>query len=270
MRFIIQTFVLFFSQTVTGPRVIARIVKEFPEIREDLGALAILMDPILLSSMKSAENLQEIAKRYPVFIHVAPAIENILWKSCLLPEKVRLTTEYEDSESSSSSSSEDLTFNNPGGLNNNNNNNNNGTSSRQITQAQLAEALAFVGAAFRSSQTATAAAGETSREPMDQAAAADPSESEVGNTTTTGRSTDRRSENAINESMLNSALNNIQSTEGASGSSTTTTADLMTRYSQELLHMREMGLTDDQVNLQALQICNGDLESAINLVFSSS
>lgn len=249
---------------------ISRIVKEYPEIREDLGALAILRDPILLSSMKSAENLQEIAKRYSVFIQAAPAIGDILHK--LVPVKVKVQ-EFEDSESSSSSSSEDLTANTPGpsssygsALNNNNNNhtNNNVTSSRHITQAELAEALAFVGAAFRSAQAATATVAESSRdrEPMDLAASVEPLA--AGATATI----EPRSENAINESMLNSALNNIQSTEGAS--STAAPPDLRTRYSQELLHMQEMGLTDEQVNLQALQICNGDLESAINLVFSSS
>ncbi|XP_052888249.1 ubiquitin-like protein 7 [Anopheles moucheti] len=39
------------------------------------------------------------------------------------------------------------------------------------------------------------------------------------------------------------------------------------QYRRELDTMREMGLTDTETNLQALIVCNGNVESAINLVF---
>ncbi|XP_053681172.1 ubiquitin-like protein 7 [Anopheles nili] len=38
------------------------------------------------------------------------------------------------------------------------------------------------------------------------------------------------------------------------------------QYRRELDQMREMGLTDTETNLQALLVCNGNVESAINLV----
>uniref|UniRef100_A0A182QSH1 UBA domain-containing protein n=1 Tax=Anopheles farauti TaxID=69004 RepID=A0A182QSH1_9DIPT len=40
------------------------------------------------------------------------------------------------------------------------------------------------------------------------------------------------------------------------------------QYRRELDTMREMGLTDMETNLQALIVCNGNVESAVNLVFS--
>uniref|UniRef100_A0A182NCZ3 Ubiquitin-like protein 7 n=1 Tax=Anopheles dirus TaxID=7168 RepID=A0A182NCZ3_9DIPT len=40
------------------------------------------------------------------------------------------------------------------------------------------------------------------------------------------------------------------------------------QYRRELDTMREMGLTDTETNLQALIVCNGNVESAVNLVFS--
>ncbi|XP_049279339.1 ubiquitin-like protein 7 [Anopheles funestus] len=39
------------------------------------------------------------------------------------------------------------------------------------------------------------------------------------------------------------------------------------QYRRELDTMREMGLTDTETNLQALIVCNGNVESAVNLVF---
>jgi ABC-type branched-subunit amino acid transport system substrate-binding protein len=41
------------------------------------------------------------------------------------------------------------------------------------------------------------------------------------------------------------------------------------RMSQQLQQMREMGLRDQVFNLQALQITNGDVQAAIELVMSS-
>lgn len=227
-------------------------MKQYPAIRDDLGALAILRDPILLSSMKTVENFQEIAKQYPIFLQAAPAIAEILNK----PEatKVVRVPEFDDSESSSSSSSsEDLTANNPNALNNNNNNNNNnenhnasGGPSRQITQRQLADALAFVGAAFRSAQSS----GGSGREPMELAA--DPNDAEPMN---------------VPEAAVQAPAPEAAPAAVAANPSN---ADLRNQYAQELVQMREMGLIDEDVNLQALQICNGDLGAAINLVFSSS
>uniref|UniRef100_A0A182JFN4 UBA domain-containing protein n=1 Tax=Anopheles atroparvus TaxID=41427 RepID=A0A182JFN4_ANOAO len=40
------------------------------------------------------------------------------------------------------------------------------------------------------------------------------------------------------------------------------------QYRSELELMREMGLTDTETNLQALIVCNGNVESAVNLVLS--
>lgn len=219
---------------------LSRILKLYPAIRDDLGALAILRDPILLSSMKSPENFQVISKQYPIFIEAASSIADILHK--LDSTKAR-APEFEDSESSSSSSSsEDLTANN-------NNNNNENYNTRPITQQQLAEALAYVaGAAFRSSQQSTQST--ESREPMEltteQAESQDTAVSGSGNNATT---TEQHPQSVEQEGSQEESRS---------------------RYTQELIQMREMGLIDEAVNLQALLICNGDLEAAINLVFSSS
>lgn len=249
MRFLIWIF-FDLIQELSYPRVLSRILKLYPAIRDDLGALAILRDPILLSSMKSAENFQAIAKQYPIFNQAAHAIVDILQKLDSTT-KVRVP-EFEDSESSSSSSSsEDLTANN-------NNNNNNNENSRPITERQLAEALAFVaGAAFRSAQnnnnaaTTTATSESSSRE----------------------QSQPRMVSSTLDSSASGSSMNIDQPPPALltfGNEAAPNVEELAVRYAQELIQMREMGLVDEQVNLHALQICNGDLEAAINLVFSSS
>lgn len=222
---------LFKLQEFSHPRVLSRILKQFPALRDDLGALAIIRDPILLSSMKSAENFQEIAKQYPIFLQAAPVIAEVLNK--VDSTKVRRVPAFDESDSSSSSSSsEEWTGNNPTNNNNSNINNNNGSgTARPITQSQLADALAFVDAAFRSAQASGASVRE---QPMDQSDA----------------------EPAVSPPVEQSAAQSQ--------------ANLRAQYSQELIQMREMGLLDEDVNLQALQICNGDLEAAVNLVFTST
>lgn len=44
--------------------------------------------------------------------------------------------------------------------------------------------------------------------------------------------------------------------------------NLLARYQNELATMREMGLYDEHINVQALAVSNGDVEAAINLVLS--
>lgn len=41
-------------------------------------------------------------------------------------------------------------------------------------------------------------------------------------------------------------------------------------FRTQLDHMHEMGLLDDALNVRALLICSGDVNAAINLVFSGA
>lgn len=82
----------------------------------------------------------------------------------------------------------------------------------------------------------------------------------------------------ISDSFFSNALSQAlaSSSSGTSNAnptgSTETQQDpnqvLSARYSNELRTMREMGLYNELINLQALAISNGDVEAAINLVLS--
>ncbi|XP_008483299.1 ubiquitin-like protein 7 [Diaphorina citri] len=44
----------------------------------------------------------------------------------------------------------------------------------------------------------------------------------------------------------------------------------MEQYASQIQQMRELGLTDELVVVQALQLTNGDVTAAVNLVFSGT
>lgn len=89
--------------------------------------------------------------------------------------------------------------------------------------------------------------------------------------------------NALSQALIssgNTATSSNASTPSSTTSSTTNPAtaaatnlpgssdNLSERYANELQMMREMGLFEDLINIQALAISNGDVEAAINLVLS--
>lgn len=173
---------------------------------------------------------------------------------------------------------------------------------RQISREQLTAALMQAGAASRNSlsnisqrnnQAAVAAAAATTDD-------AGPSTSQSMHTTpSTSASTSSAtavasgSSGGITSSLLGDALSHAlgqvmpsmggvgqsapppaaadvsmaseTSESGQSGQS----SSLHERYASELVVMQEMGLNDQQMNLQALEVTNGDVEAAINLVFSA-
>ena len=53
-----------------------------------------------------------------------------------------------------------------------------------------------------------------------------------------------------------------------SNSANTIENNLRQQFGRLLPEMRELGITDDNVSLRALQVSNGDVEAAINLIFA--
>lgn len=84
--------------------------------------------------------------------------------------------------------------------------------------------------------------------------------------------------NVVAESVLRDFFTNVLSGARSSGASTAATAETAAAavanepqlYTGQLQTMREIGLTDEAINLQALVLCNGDVEAAINFVMLSN
>lgn len=121
---------------------------------------------------------------------------------------------------------------------------------QSITAQQLAFAL---------SQAVTSALSPT-------AAAGTPGTSSSGSNTSSG--------GVITNEMFTSAMQQAFANFNAPATTpatvtTTPPANERERYSAQLRQMQDLGLSDIFVNLQALRAANGDLQAAIDLVFSN-
>ena len=56
--------------------------------------------------------------------------------------------------------------------------------------------------------------------------------------------------------------------ESQSQPSPRSTAQILIGWAPQLRQMRELGITDDIVAIQALEATNGDVQAAINIIFS--
>ncbi|XP_055683105.1 ubiquitin-like protein 7 [Lutzomyia longipalpis] len=241
-------------QRISRPEVLQEILDEYPGFYSNLGALAFLRDPILLSSIQDVDNIDKILENYSIVIEAAPFIAKVLKGA----EKTKADTPQEgyagDDQLSDSSSSSDsiLPSTSTSGTAR--------STPRRITRQQLGAALALAEYTSRNSLSNIA-----QRNLDENTESGEPNPAP-------GPSNSSRS-GPISTSMLNDVLSRISSPPGAAQQTPEATPAAQPvapaqQYAAELQRMREMGFLDDQVNLQALQLCNGDVETAINLVFS--
>lgn len=254
------------------------VLEEYPEFHTNLGAYGILRDSILVQSMTDYETAKNIAKQYPILIHSAEFVTNTLRKHLAAnkPNLIQSIRPTEDSMSDSSSSESDSPTVSP---------NQRGGDIRQISRDQLTAALLLAGTASTNSlsniaqrnqsQAATAPSTSTSSTPY-------------SSSTTASASQSQSAASLISSSMFSNALSQALSAAGTASGTTAAAAstqstsaqpdrptnlpdsneNLAERYATELQTMREVGLFEDMVNIQALVISNGDVEAAINLVLS--
>lgn len=259
---------------------VKRILLQFPEFEKDEVAMTILKDPILLSSMQSIETLRLLADEHPVLVAAGELISKILLEQ---PEMAAggssrqrfRTQQIQTDELTDSSSSSD----------------NGGPStsrdasptSRLITTGQLSAGLALAynssnnslsNIAQRAIPTTPGDSGETdSIQPSTSA-------SHLNRITTSMFS------NALSQAMItavpslsgqiaNTSQTDMNVTEESNEMNVSETVPTITvettaepSYETELQQMSEMGFTDQVTNLQALRMCNGNVDAAINLLFS--
>ncbi|XP_052742334.1 ubiquitin-like protein 7 [Bicyclus anynana] len=75
---------------------------------------------------------------------------------------------------------------------------------------------------------------------------------------------------AINEALTRANRAGTPMEQSAATSSSQSPEEPEPEYTTQLQHMNEMGLLDDSLNMRALSICAGDVNAAINLVFSGA
>lgn len=248
---------------------------EYPEFHRHLGAFAILKDCILLLRIVTFEFARKMAEAYPLLIISAPFVVKTM-KAVLNPSSLTMPTlEAIDgldtiSEESSASDGESPATASPADI-------------RRISRGQLATALMLAGTLSPNSLAHIANDGSP-------AAAADSAAAASTSSATSGRISNSLFTNALSQAFGSTAAAAATATAASAAAAVTTTPSTMTprvitnndtvtpmdssdapadaaqQYVNELQTMREMGLTEEQSNLQALIIYNGNVEAAINLV----
>lgn len=279
MKFRIENANLFFflfPQKAIRPEVLRKVVDVYPEFHTNLGAYAILRDAILIAPMSVLESAQQIAKLYPILIHSAEFVTKTI-KEYLASNKPNLATHAlpgEDSLSDSSSSEGDSPMASP----------NQQPDIRAISRDQLAAALLNAGTSSRNSLSniaqrvapigGAAASGQSPRSVI-------PSTSASSSASSAGQISNSLFTNALSQALLaqlagagagggttNAATTGSTASSTAAPPAQVSNENLAERYASELQTMREIGLFDEMVNIQALVVSNGDVEGAINLVLS--
>lgn len=243
----------------------------YPEFHTNLAAYAILRDSILIQSMTDYETVKNFAKQYPILIHSAEFVTKTMREHLAAnkPNLIQSIQPTEDSLSDSSSSESDSAAISP---------NQRTGDIRQISRDQLSQAL------FLAGNSSSNSLSNIAQRNQNQTTSSGPSTSSA--TSVSGAST---ISGLISNSMFSNALSqalNATSTSATSTQSTSTQPNpnpnpvqsvpsvpgpndnLAERYATELQTMREMGLFEELMNIQALVVSNGDVEAAINLVLS--
>lgn len=239
-----------------------KIITKFPEFKNDTAALTILKDPILLSSMQNSETVRKLIENHPVLIDAAEFIVSSLKEITVPMEIVPLQVAdniYDSSSSSSDNESPSTTR----------------EAARRITRNQLTTALAMAGSNsfFSLDNIAQRATNEDNDGTSTSSTAATTSTPNTPNPAVNSRITNSMFSNAISQALtprssISQSIASLLQPQSRSDSATTEVQP--PAFLAELAQMREMGLTDNVNNLQALILCNGNVDAAINLIFSGA
>lgn len=246
-----------------------QVLQAYPEFHTNLGAYAILRDSILIQSMTEYDTAKNIAKQYPILIHSAEFVTKLLREHLAAnkPSLVHNIQPAEDSMSDSSSSENDSpTVNQRSG------------DIRQISRDQLTQALLMAGTASTNSLSNIAQRNQ-SQTTTTSSSSALPTTSSASSTSSAAPLS---AASLISSSMFSNALSqalNAAGTGAGTGSQSTSTStqnnppasaapstmnlpgsneNLAERYATELQTMREMGLFEELINIQALVVSNGE------------
>lgn len=240
------------------------IVEAFPEYNTNLAAYTFIRDSILIQSLTVLESATEIANEYPILIHSAEFIAKTV-REHLAANKPNLLNNIpavDDSLSDSSGSESDSTAaSSP--------NHARANEIRQISRDQLSQALMLAGTASSNSLSNIAqrsSQSNPSNTPSTSGILGNPSTASTSSSTSI---TNSFLANALSQAMLanNDRSGTVQPAQNQSAASDSNENHAL-RYANELQTMREMGLMDELMNIQALAVSNGDVEAAINLVLS--
>lgn len=261
-----------------------------PELKKDVIAMSVLKDPILLSNLQNPDTIRKIAQHHRVLIEASETIVKALKSAKPLAAPVAQSNIDDLSDSSSSSS----------GSETNTAQASNSNIVRRITQEYLRQSLQA--AQGRNSLS------NISQRNLNQGAGGTGTGSNpiFPSTSSSSVPAGAAGHRFISSSMFMNAMNEVllanrRATEGSidvPGDETSPPnpdaliaepdaapvdeermeedrtaqdardVEMITSFQTQLRQMEEMGLTNKVRNIQALMVCNGNLEAAVNLVLA--
>jgi hypothetical protein len=245
--------------------------------------MAILRDPILLSNLQNPETVRKVAQHHRALIEASENIVKALKSAKNLNEPVSALNQesFEDLSDSSSSSSSSGSETSPRAS----------TSNQRITAEQFQRSLA-------AAQNRNSLANISQR--INQGSAISPSTSSGSVPTSHRFISSSMFMNAMNEVLMANRRANENPTpiltepapadlpsERESTPANEPTEDvsmddderrnqeerdieMITNFQPQLRQMEELGLSNKAQNIQALMLCNGNIEAAINLVLTEN
>jgi len=249
---------------LSRPEVLENIMMATPGLSEDPVAISIIQDPELLVHMENADTVRRIAELHPSLAeaanHIAAAVHEEAATGNATSQasssgysySLDALSDEEEMDSSQSSDSQPRGTEDP---------------SRQqsystITTAQLAAALASATGLFSAPPHPSGSSTTSASAPSSGASVITPemfSQAVQQAIANTGR-------------PLVSGDAAVMATATSAGG-TETSPGIQAQgnvLSRQLQQMHELGLTDDTLNVQALQATGGDVHAAIDIVFSGA
>ncbi|XP_073979135.1 ubiquitin-like protein 7 isoform X2 [Rhodnius prolixus] len=230
-------------QKLSRPDILDNIIMITPGLSQDPVAISMIQDPELLVRMGDIETVRRIVELHPALAEAANHIAAAAHEEAVSSNNCGPSTSAGFSQLMDVLSDEDDMESSQG-------------VSRQqsfsaITPAQLAAALA---SASQGSSPATAALG--------------------GNAVNSIGGGSGETSSAITPEMVNEAMQRAMATVAPNSrlgtNSEGTSQEGNNDLTEQMRQMRELGLTDDVINLQALQLAGGNVHAAIDLVFSGA
>ena len=256
------------------------IFETHPELKKDVVAMSILKDPILLSNLQNPDTVRKLAQHHRVLIEASETIVKALKSAKTLTDATPAPLQPIVDDLSDSSSSSSGSENSPEASGSN--------AGRRITQEFLRQSIA-------------AAQGRNSLASISQRNLNQGNSYPISPSTSSGSVPSGH--RFISNSMFMNAMNEVLL---ANRRSTTATAEvsledsvvlpepaleeepeispermeedrnaqeereieLIRSYQPLLQQMEDMGLRNKAQNIQALMVCNGNVEAAVNLVLA--
>ncbi|XP_038071484.1 ubiquitin-like protein 7 [Patiria miniata] len=257
---------------LTSTETIDNIITATPGLAADHTAVSMLRDPELLIQIADADNVRRIVRAHPAIGHAVMHVAASVTEEGAQTDRARgadneqgsLQPDLSDDEMDTSSDGR--------------------SSSRPqlITQAQLSAALAAAGVGGSAGSSAGAFTQPFTSPPRTQASTTSTPSASTSSQPLAGSSSRSRvggqlPGGVITADLLARALQQHQQAAAATVAGTNTSSqaadhsdgDTLTaeQLQVQLQQLRSMGITDDAVSLQALQVTGGNVQAALDLIF---